>query len=317
MLWAHQPAGHHVVNNISVGTALLLSLYSVAAREFSARQRYRTANELQAAKEASDTALADLKSAQARLIHAEKLASLGQLVAGVAHEINTPIGVAITTATAFDADIRRISHGVDTGQLRRSELTHGLDRLTEGSRILFANLNRAADLVHSFKQVAVDRATEARRRFLVGEWLHELLTSLKPLISRRGHNVEVRCPNDLIIDSYPGPLAQVVTALMTNAILHAFADNKCGIITIEVRIFDTNHIIIVFKDNGSGIPSGNISKVFDPFFTTNRAQGGTGLGLHIVHNLVCGVLGGEVSLSSEVGSGTRFSIKLPFKIAEE
>lgn len=314
ILFVNQPTGHYVVNNISVGTALLLSLYSVAAREFAARQQFRTAVELRAAKEASDTALADLKSAQARLVHAEKLASLGQLVAGVAHEINTPIGMAITTATAFEADVTQIRQGAESGQLRRSELTGALARLTEGSRILFSNLNRAADLIHGFKQVAVDRATETQRSFPVSAWLHELLTSLQPLIRRQGHTVETHCPDDLTIETYPGALAQIVSNLAMNAMTHAFAGERPGRIVIEVSRRGEHGIRIVFHDDGRGIAPEHLGKVFDPFFTTRRNEGGTGLGLHIVYNLVTGVLGGEVSLTSEVGRGTRFCIDLPVRV---
>lgn len=315
-LWARQPAGHAIVNNISVGTALALSLYAVAAREFSARRQFRTAAELRIAKAASDVALEDLKRMQTQLVQAEKLASLGQLVAGVAHEINTPIGVAITTVTTVEAEIGALVRRLEGGRMRRSDLTTGLDRLGEGARIIFANLDRAGDLVHGFKQVAVDRATEERRSFVVGTWLHDLLTSLKPLIRRHGHSIEARCPEDLRLATYPGALAQVISNLTMNAVTHAFAEGRAGRMTIEVVRIGADGVRLLFRDDGVGIPPENRDRVFDPFFTTRRHQGSTGLGLQIVHNLVTGVLAGRITLSSEVGRGTQFCIDLPGAVTD-
>lgn len=309
IIWVNQPTAHYIVNNISVGTALLLSLYSVAAREVAARQQFRTAVELSAAKAASDAALADLKSAQTRLVHAEKQASLGQLVAGVAHEINTPIGMAITAATTLEADIQQISRNAETGQLRRSELTNILARLKEGTSILFNNLNRAADLINDFRRIAVNQSSDKKQIIRLKEWLKEILSTLEPVIQRQGHALEIQCPADLVVETYPSALAQIVSHLIMNASLHGFGPNERGKISITIRQ-ENFGVRILFHDDGKGIAPENLKKVFDPFFTTRRHEGDTGLGLHIVHNLVVGALEGEIELLSEIGLGTTVSIFL-------
>ncbi|MEH3148429.1 MAG: HAMP domain-containing sensor histidine kinase [Methylobacterium frigidaeris] len=314
---AQQPAGLYLVNNFTLGTALMLSVYSVASREIGARRRFRIASELHEAKRASDAALADLRSAQAHLVQAEKLASLGQLVAGVAHEINTPIGVAVMTATTLDADARHLGASIEGGAVRRSDLVQGLGRIREGARILFSNLDRAADLVHSFKQVAVDRSTEERRQVEMAAWLHELLTSLSPLVHRKGHRFVTDCPPGLGIETHPGALAQVVSNLALNAVVHAYPDGRPGTLTIAVSRRAEGGIRLLFRDDGAGIAPEHVGRVFDPFFTTRRGQGSTGLGLQIVHNLVTATLGGRISLASEPGSGTCFTLDLPASLADQ
>jgi signal transduction histidine kinase len=271
---------------------------------------------LRRAKDRADTALAELQKTQTDLIQAEKLASLGQLVAGVAHEINTPLGVALTTATLVGDEARRFREAAATGQLQRSVLQRFVERMTEGSQLLYANLTRAADLVQSFKQVAADQASGERRSFDMKEWLHDLLTSLGPMLRKKGHDVSVECPPDLTVDTYPGALAQVLTNLLTNAVSHAYDEGQAGRILIRVSQPQRDMLRIVFSDDGRGIPPENLGKVFDPFFTTGRSTGSTGLGLHIVYNLVTQRLHGRIDLESEVGKGTRFIIDLPASTPE-
>lgn len=274
---------------------------------------------LRRAKDEVDSALVELRRTQADLIQAEKLASLGQIVAGVAHEINTPLGVALTTATALEGEVERLGASVTEGRILRSELTRSLARLDEGARLVHVNLARAADMVQSFKRVAADQTSEERRRFEMGEWLRELLTSLGPALRKRGHEVETRCPPDLVLDTYPGALAQVLTNLVMNSVDHAFAPGQSGRITIAIERRGPRHLRIVFGDDGRGIARDSAGKIFEPFFTTARERGNTGLGLHIVFNLVTARLGGKIELdqSGGAGRGARFVIDLPLSAADE
>jgi signal transduction histidine kinase len=267
------------------------------------------------AKHRADAALADLRKTQAELIQAEKLASLGQLVAGVAHEINTPLGVALTTGTLLRDEASRFEGEAASGQLRRSVLERFAERMQEGTRLLYANLSRAAELVHSFKQVAVDQASGERRRFEMDSWLNELLTSLGPVLRKSGHAVAIDCPAGLAVNTYPGALAQVLTNLLLNCVEHAYDEGQTGRISIGVSKPEPGLVRIVFADDGRGIPPQNISRVFDPFFTTGRKSGRTGLGLHIVYNLVTSTLQGRIELDGRPGEGARFTIEIPSELA--
>jgi signal transduction histidine kinase len=271
---------------------------------------------LRRAKDRADMALAELKRTQTELIQAEKLASLGQLVAGVAHEINTPLGIALTTATTLGDAVKRFSGNVQNGQLSRSEFVRLLDRMAEGSRLLFTNLTRAASLVQSFKQVSADQASGERRRFEVSAWLNDLMTSLGPALRKTGPDIVVDCRADYFVDTYPGALAQVLTNLVMNALAHAFDPGKSGRLMVSVSQPRSDALRIVVADDGKGIPAENLSKVFDPFFTTGRSRGSTGLGLHIVYNLVTVRLQGKIELDSRPGAGTRFTIDLPASLGE-
>lgn len=272
--------------------------------------------DLRQAKERTDAALTELKDAQANLIQAEKLASLGQLVAGVAHEINTPLGVALTTSTAFNREVVRLEEQVKTGRLARSEMNSIVARLREGGQLILSNLTRAIDLVYSFKQVAADRASGERRSFELCSWLDEVVTSLGPVLRKRGHTVDVECPAGLMLDSYPGALAQVLTNLIMNAITHAYPDGHAGSLSLRVFRSKPDRVRFVFRDQGVGISDEDRAKVFDPFFTTARERGSTGLGLHIVHNLVTATLQGRIDLESKPGQGTTFIVDLP-AVADE
>ena len=271
---------------------------------------------LRKSKERADAALAELQRTQSDLIQAEKLASLGQLVAGVAHEINTPLGIALTTSTQLGDQAKQFGNAAESGKLQRSVLSRFVERMSEGTRLLYANLTRAADLVHSFKQVAADQASGERRQFLMDEWLRDLLTSLSPVLRKTRHEVIIDCPPALELDTYPGALGQVLTNLLTNALVHAYGEGDSG--HLEIRVSEPRHdaVRIVFTDDGKGIPEAFVGKVYDPFFTTERRGGSTGLGLHIVYNLVTSRLQGHIHLYSKVGKGTRFTIDIP-KVVKE
>ncbi|TCT10629.1 HAMP domain-containing protein [Tepidamorphus gemmatus] len=272
---------------------------------------------LMRAKERADSALTDLQRAQADLIQAEKLASLGQLVAGVAHEINTPIGIALTTGTQLAEEVQRFNRAAGSGQLRRSDLKRLTERMSEGATLLFANLNRAAELVHSFKQVAADQAGGGRRSFDMRTWLDELTTSLGPALRRSGHVLDIHCRDGLEMNTYPGALGQVLTNLIMNALTHAYDEGQVGRMTLVVDEPAADMVRIVFRDDGRGIAPAFLHRVFDPFFTTGRSRGSTGLGLHIVYNLVTNTLHGKIDIDSTPGSGTIFVIELPVSLDAE
>jgi signal transduction histidine kinase len=286
------------------------------AANFFVQEIRRREEALRLAKDRADTTLAELRETQSNLIQAEKLASLGQLVAGVAHEINTPLGVALTTSTALEREAENLSGRAASGRLSKSDFNTALGRLSEGSRLLLSNLTRAIDLVYSFKQVAADQASGERRKFEVGGWLGELLTSLGPVLRKSGHSISVDCPEDLTLDTYPGSLAQVLTNLVMNAIVHAYRPGETGNLQIRVSRGRRDTVRIVFEDDGKGVAPEHRAKIFDPFFTTRRDRGSTGLGLHIVYNLVTAKLHGTIDLDSEPGRGTRFTIDLPVTVSE-
>ncbi|AWN49061.1 HAMP domain-containing histidine kinase [Methylobacterium terrae] len=269
---------------------------------------------LRRAKEEADRTLAELRQTQSDLIQAEKLASLGQLVAGVAHEINTPLGIALTTATLVRDEARDFGEVAGTGQLSRSRLTHFVGRMQEGSHLLTANLARAADLVHSFKQVAVDRVSDEHRRFALREWLGELLRSLGPLLRRGGHRLELEAPDEFEVDTHPGALAQVITNLVKNAVVHAFAEGAAGRIAVAVSR-DGAWVRLEVRDDGRGIAAADRERIFDPFFTTARHRGSSGLGMHIVYNLVTGQLQGRIAVESQDGRGTTVRVEFPARLA--
>ncbi|MBA3517827.1 MAG: HAMP domain-containing histidine kinase, partial [Rhizobiales bacterium] len=271
---------------------------------------------LRHSKERADVALTELQKTQSDLIQAEKLASLGQLVAGVAHEINTPLGIALTTSTLIGEESKRFAEAAASGKLQRSALERFVERMREGSQLLFSNLTRAADLVHSFKQVAADQASGEKRSFSMDEWLQDLLTSLSPVLRKTGHEVAIECPPGVDVNTYPGALGQVLTNLLVNAVSHAYDKDAAGRLAIRVSEPRADTVRIVFSDDGRGIPPDHIGKVFDPFFTTGRSTGSTGLGLHIVYNLVTSRLQGRINLYSKVGKGTRFTIDIPKTLAE-
>lgn len=311
----HDQPGLSFVNNFEIGMAYALSLYAVGAREIRARLHFRTEQAVQREKGRSEAALAELRAAQAHLVQSEKLAALGQLVAGVAHEVNTPIGLALTIVTTIDADVKQLALVVDGGQVRRSELVQAVARLREGAQLAFVNLTRATELLRNFKQVAVDQSSEIQRDFEISEWLHDLMSTLGPLLRQRGHEVRIHCEAGIVLSSYPGALGQVISNLALNAIHHAFADGRCGVLDLRVSRVTPNDLRIVFTDDGAGIPADDLPRVFDPFFTTGRGRGSTGLGLHIVHNLVVSTLGGQIRLASEAGWGTQATIDLPLSVA--
>src|SRR5580700_6373916 len=271
-----------------------------------------TEDELRASKEKAENALHELNTAQQNLIDAERLAALGGLVAGVAHEVNNPIGISLTVASSFARRAEMFEAELKSdGGLRRSQLEEFVRTSRDAAGQLVANLHRAGELIQSFKQVAVDRSHAERRQFALGEATDQIIASLKPVLKRAPIELTVDVPEGLLIDGYPGSYGQILTNLFLNAVNHAFADGRSGTISIAARARGHEDIEISFADDGAGMTSDVQRQAFDPFFTTRRNEGGTGLGLHIVYNLVTQQLGGRMMLESRLGQGTTFRIIMP------
>jgi signal transduction histidine kinase len=272
----------------------------------------KTEDELRASKEKAESALLELSAAQQNLIDAERLAALGGLVAGVAHEVNNPIGISLTVASSFARRAEMFETELKSEvQLRRSQLEEFVRTSRDAAQQLVANLHRAAELIQSFKQVAVDRSHAERRKFSLGEATDQIIASLRPVLKKAAITLSVDVPDGLVIDGYPGSYGQILTNLFLNATNHAFADGRSGSITISARPRGNDDVEIIFADNGAGMTPDVQRQAFDPFFTTRRNEGGTGLGLHIVYNLVTQQLGGRMMLDSRLGQGTTFRIIMP------
>ena len=274
-------------------------------------ERKRVELEMRKAKDAAEAALRNLRETQNSLIEAEKLAALGRLVAGVAHEVNNPVGISLTVASALERKTANFTAEVVRGELRRSSLHDFLETSRDASSQLVANLNRAAELIQSFKQVAADRNYSDQRSFDLGDLTEQVVMSLRPGLRKHNLTLNVDCQPNLMMNSYPGPYGQVLTNLFLNAVAHAFPDGKPGTVDIQVRESGKDNVEIIFSDNGCGMSLDVRRRAFDPFFTTRRDQGGTGLGLHIVYSIVTNRLGGRLDLDSEPGAGTCIQMILP------
>jgi len=284
-------------------------------------ERKRTEEELQQHREhleelvaertaALERANAELRQAMAQLVQSEKLAALGNLVAGIAHELNTPIGNAVMLASTLVDQERNFRARMATG-LSRSALNHFVEAVRENSDILQRNVQRAAELISSFKQVAVDQASYQRRGFALDEVVREIALALKPRLRHSLATLEISIAADLRLDSFPGPLGQVLMNLIHNALVHAFDGRTAGCIRIESLPASPGRLGLRVSDDGNGIAPAHLSRIFEPFFTTRLGQGGSGLGLHIVYNLVTGLLGGTIAAHSIPGHGTEFLLELP------
>ncbi|MBT1515590.1 PAS domain-containing protein [Bradyrhizobium sp. SRL28] len=274
-------------------------------------ERKRSEREVRRARDAAEAALQNLRDTQNWLIEAEKLAALGRLVAGVAHEINNPLGTSLTVASSLERKSRLFAAETAQGTLKRSSLNEFVDAVRDGSAQLQESLNRAAGLIQSFKQVASDRNNSELRSFDLGDLTEQVATGLRPALPKHGVTLNVECEKGLSISSYPGSYGQVLTNLFLNSIAHAFPDGRQGNIAIKVSACGDNDVEIIFSDDGCGMSPDVRRQAFDPFFSTRRHQGGTGLGLHIVYSVVTDRLGGQLRLSSEPGAGTDIRIILP------
>jgi signal transduction histidine kinase len=256
--------------------------------------------------------IATLAKAREELVRNEKLAGLGALVAGIAHELNTPIGNSLMAATTFEIQTEGIGQHLATPRgVTRKEFEQYIENARLSVDILSRNLHRAADIVTNFKQVAVDQTSSQRRSFLLAEVIAGNLLTLQPTIKRTPFVIQQQVPADLMMESYPGPLGQVVTNLINNAILHGYEGRSEGLIAVAAQLSAQGWVTLTVEDHGAGIAPDDLPRIFDPFFTTKMGVGGSGLGLNIAHNIVTEVLGGSIHVSSELGGGTRFTLTLP------
>ncbi|WP_407522270.1 sensor histidine kinase [Methylobacterium oryzisoli] len=273
--------------------------------------RLRAEEELRRAKEQAEATLRDLREAQESLIEAEKLAALGGLVAGVAHEVNNPVGISLTVASTLSQRCAAVSADLEAGQLRRSQLLDFIAAVREASKQLVANLLRAGDLVESFKQVAVDRSQDNRRQFDLGQTCEQIAASLRPELRGARVALDLDLAPGIVMDSFPGPLGQVLTNLFLNAVRHGFRDRQGGSIVLSTAPSGGDRVVITVSDDGVGMSEEVARRAFEPFFTTRRDSGGTGLGLHLAFNIVTHQLGGRITLASAPGEGSRFVLTLP------
>jgi len=294
----------HQVREILVTIRDLTELHSLN------RRLEQTLAEREEANRALQQTLDTLRMTQTQLVQAEKMAALGSMVAGVAHELNTPIGNGLMAVTTLRDKLGAFRTDTASG-LRRSVLDDFVSSVETGSDMAIRNLQRAAELVSSFKQVAADRTSAQRRRFRVRDVVDETLITLTPTLKQARCRIETDVPADMELDSYPGPLGQALTNLINNALIHGFEDRDDGTIHIDAVAQSPGRVSIVVSDDGRGIPLERQGRIFDPFFTTRMGRGSTGLGLHVVHNVVTNVLGGTVTVKSAKDEGAVFSLLLP------
>lgn len=261
--------------------------------------------------------LEKLHQFQDQLVESEKMASLGDMVAGVAHEVNTPIGLGVTASTLLSDRMAEIKHSFENKTLKSSQLKKFLNEGHENVGIIYRNLNRAANLISSFKKLAVDQSSEEDRKFNIKQLVNDIFLSIVPQLNKQPIviSLELHCPDDLVIISKPGPINQILINLIMNSILHAFDNREKGSIVITIMNI-SQQLNINYRDDGNGVDSSIKAKIFDPFITTKRGSGGSGLGLHLVYNLVTQALGGHLDFESEVHHGVTFDINFPITIVE-
>jgi len=259
-----------------------------------------------------EQSLNTLKKTRDQLVMTEKMAALGRLVAGVAHEINTPLGLGVTNATYLQERLAAIRESYETGKFTKGEFETFLKAADSAAESMMLNLTRGAEIIRSFKQVAVDQEVEQTRDFNLHEYLREVQLSVQPKFKHSPHTLEIVCPADITLKTYPGALTQVLTNLIMNSLIHAFDDTTPGVVTLSARSIPSG-VQITYSDNGKGMNAEQCSKIFDPFFTTKQGQGGTGLGMHITYNLITQKLCGNIQLESAPGKGTTFRISIPLE----
>lgn len=269
-----------------------------------------------ALKESNQELLATLEKMhqyQNHLVETEKMASLGQMVAGIAHEVNTPIGLGVTASTLLQDRMTIIQQAFKDKKLSANQLEKFLKEGEENLSIIYRNLNRAAKLISSFKQVAVDQSNDEIRTFNVNKLINEVLLSLQPNLKNTAHHIHIECNENLKIESKPGPLNQILINLIMNSLIHGFENIEEGTVTIRTQMTQ-GHCHISYQDNGVGVSDEIKEKIFDPFVTTKRGEGGSGLGMHLVYNLVTQALGGSISIDSETYQGIEFNIIFPAQV---
>ena len=255
-----------------------------------------------------------LNQAQEQLVESERMASLGGLVAGIAHDVNTPLGVSVTAASFLQERLNNLKTDFEDKSLTSKNMASFIDEAEQTALLLLSNLERASDLIASFKQVAVDQTSETEREFVLGEYINEIIQSLKPSFKHTDHQINLTCPDNLVVTCAPGAIAQIVTNMVVNSITHGFESKNAGKITLDVKE-EGDNVVIYYKDDGRGLSEEELSQLFDAFFTTKRGQGGSGLGTHIMYNLVTQSLKGHIEADSALGNGLQYTIRFPKKSA--
>lgn len=276
------------------------------------RELYLINEELRKQASALQASMESLASAQEALVRQGKMAALGGLVAGVAHEINTPLGVSVTAVSLIGEQLDRLEAMIASGRLSKSGLEQLIATLRESTALADTNMQRAATLIQSFKMVAVDQTNAKTRTAELHALLADIVASLAPVLRQPGAQVTLAVPEHLWVRIDAGSLTQIITNLIQNACIHAFPE-KGADHRIEIRVSDeTTALALEIEDNGAGMSEATTERLWEPFFTTRRHLGGTGLGMHIVHNLVVERFGGTIDVQSALDKGTRFTLSLPF-----
>lgn len=245
-----------------------------------------------------------------QLVESERMASLGGLVAGITHDVNTPLGVSVTAASFLQDRIATLQKGYEQKSLTNSQMNAFIEDAQQTSALLMSNLHRAGELIASFKQISVDQTSEAERTFNLKVYLDEVVQALAPHFKKNAHTISIQCPPDLVVRCAPGVIAQLMTNMIINSLIHGFETMHKGRIEVEVSVDDTN-VTLVYKDNGKGLTEAQLDKLFDAFFTTRQDKGGSGLGTHIMYNLVTQTLDGTIKADSAPGEGLRYHITFP------
>ena len=256
-----------------------------------------------------------LRNTQNRLVESEKMAALGGLVAGVAHEINTPVGIGITASSQLQDLTQDFADKFDSGQLSKNDLDKFIEQVGYSTKINLLNLTRAAGLINSFKEMSVDQSTEEIRQFNIHQYSEDILLSVKPKFKNTAHQIILHCPKDIVINNVPGVYSQILTNLLMNSLVHGFEAVTTGEIIIKISICNES-IRLEYSDNGGGMDAEQLKKIYEPFYTSKRSQGSTGLGMNIVYNLVSHTLGGSIQCQSKKGQGVIFNIQIHFNLVQ-
>ncbi|WP_130471425.1 hybrid sensor histidine kinase/response regulator [Candidatus Magnetaquicoccus inordinatus] len=310
-------ADDYLLKDENIADMVLISVRKVLEMRLIARKNKQLMRDMEEQNRRLENTLAelqqtyeDLKQKKEQLIQSEKMASLGRLVAGVAHEINTPVGVCVTAASYWATDTQEISSAYQNKTMKRSDLELYFHKADELARLIQLNLSRTAELIRSFKMVSADQTNLEKRTIRVKSYLEDVLVSLGPKLKDQRFAITIDCPESLELISLPGAIAQIFTNLIMNSLIHGFEGRESGSIQIAVQERD-EQVEFLYRDDGKGIAAEHIKQIFDPFFTTKRNQGGLGLGLNIIHNTVEQTLGGRITCSSQVGAGVLFTLLLP------
>jgi two-component system autoinducer 2 sensor kinase/phosphatase LuxQ len=282
-----------------------------AKSELEERVNQRT-EQLSVSNSKLEKAIKELRNTQEQLVETEKMSALGCLVAGVAHEINTPLGVAVTSSSHLTDLANELNQALSNGTISKQRFQDICDGINSSSELIIGNLQRASELVSNFKMVAVDQSYDEKRQIVLKQYLRDVVNAMTPKTNKKNIRVYLSGNDDLSFFTYPGSIAQVITNLIDNAMVHAFANCDSGEIKISFTKKKKN-LELIFEDSGEGIDTTQVNKIFEPFFTSKRGQGGSGLGLSIIYNIITHRFNGRISCESHKGSGTRFVMLLPLK----